>query len=118
MTKRTAPAVALLAILALSGCAPSVSDEDIEERFAIELAGAIDIGKASDYAEVAEGIGEMMRDGGCGSEIARSGFESEPALVYAWDMTCLMYFEDDMSQTQKDRALASLNEKVLEDIDG
>jgi len=112
--------VALLAV-ALAGCASGPSLEDVSERFVIEYAGAA--GLTDDAARMIlpnlDEIAQSAIDGKCGDEEYRDSLVdvNDYELVYAWDSTCLMYFEDDMSTAQTERAKKSIVDEATRRIE-
>lgn len=91
----------LLTIGLLTGCAatgPSV--DDVAERFRIELEAADSSFARDDHVRASEEVAQLMLDGGC----TTVGQFTEEAYGYAFASTCLMYFEDDMTEAQVDYA--------------
>lgn len=115
-------ALAPLALI-LVGCAPTPSTDEVSERFLIELGGAMG---ADDDALIDKHFGDIARDTAadmieedmCGSAAYRTAFEDEGGLeahLYAFEQTCLMYFEDDMSPAQIEHAKQLLIERATTD---
>ena len=94
----------------LSGCSSTPDRAEVAERYAIEMAGAFGGGSTKDdWIELGEGIADSALKGMCGEDTFRStAFEGNPSALAAWDNTCLMYFEGDMSSAQIERAKQSL----------
>nr|WP_278101887.1 hypothetical protein [Microbacterium proteolyticum] len=104
---------ALVTVALLAGCSAAPSHEEVTERFSIELAAGP--GEPSDWAELAAGLAEDAFAGRCGTETYRSQLK-EPSLTYAWDATCSMYFEGDMSSEQLSRARENVARTASENV--
>jgi hypothetical protein len=115
------PIAAAAVLLLLAGCSAGPSHDAVAERFRIELEGATDgLIKQDDPATIklASGLADDALDGQCGQPGYWSGLEEQPSLVYAWGVTCDMYFSDEMSQTQRDYVRGLLLERVADDVTG
>lgn len=111
---RSAPSVAVVlgTALLLAGCSSAPSRDDVAERYAIEMSGSIG-GEVSDWIDVGDSMADSALKGMCGNDAFRStAFVGQPSALYAWDATCLMYFERDMTASQVDRAKASVVDHV------
>lgn len=110
--KRTLVAVAAVSLLVLTGCSAGPSRDDVEERFEIELQGQF--GETADVTEMTDLLTGYALDGDCSSDELRDGFGPGGMLV-AWEATCLMYFEGDMSDDQIASAKQTVADAALED---
>jgi hypothetical protein len=90
----------------LAGCGSQPAHDEVAERFRIEL--KTEIGTGTPEA-LANRMAADALSGECSSEAYRR--QLQPELAHAWDIGCLSYFEDQMTQQQIDRAKAeSLND--------
>src|SRR5687768_4224469 len=90
-------------VVLLTGCDSHPSHDEVAERFNIELDAETG---CKTPAALANGMAEDALGGECSSEAYRS--QLQPELAYAWDVGCLMYFENQMTQDQIDRAKAEI----------
>lgn len=96
-----------------TACAPNDPPRaEVSERFAIELASGI--GEPADWTALADQLADDALDGRCGEDAYLVGLGDEPYLVRAWATTCLMYFEHDMSDEQREAARATVAAGLLE----
>lgn len=101
--------IAALPLLAVTACSAGPTRAEVAERYAIEW-DAVYPG-SSELPQAQQIIDDAVDDafkGRCGEDAYRA--QLEPVGEFAlrpWDATCLMYFEDDMTQAQVDRAMAS-----------
>lgn len=112
--KRTAAIAAASLLLVLTGCTVTPDRVEVADRFLVELTDSDDMRDA--MAELADGIAGDMLDGNCGSSAYEAGLSSEgtdPALFYAWRSTCLMYFEDDLTEQQVEETKAMQVERAI-----
>lgn len=108
---------AAAAVLLLAGCTSAPPRAEVVERFAIELEGASDGLLAQDdprTLELAEQLTDDALSGGCGT--SWTGYAESPDLLYAWAMTCEMYFSGEMSDAQRDQAKQMLLERVADEV--
>lgn len=118
--RMTATLVIVMTAVVLAGCASGPSVDEVSERFVIEYAGAADLTKDSARVMIPDldAIAQAAIDGRCGDEEYRDSLvdANDRELVYAWDSTCLMYFEEDMSATQIARAKQSIVDEAVKGI--
>lgn len=104
------------AMLTLVGCSAGPSHSEVAERFAIELAAGP--GDATDWRDLADSLATDAGKGRCADDVYTSTLANEPALIYAWSATCLMYFEDQMSKAQQERARDEVTRAALAGLGG
>lgn len=122
MTRCTALAPMALVALALTGCSSGPSADEFADRFTIEYesASGLDLSSTDSGEKLALEAAESAIDGMCGELAYRYALEDSGIgddYLYAWDVSCLMYFEGDMSQAQIDRAKAALVERATSGLD-
>lgn len=98
--KRVAGLASIAALLLLSGCSAAPTRDDIADRFLTELTDSQSI--RDGMHDVGLSMADDALDGSCGSEAYEDGLEQngDASLVYAWRVTCLMYFEGDLTAQQ------------------
>lgn len=110
-------ALALLAVMLLAGCTAAPPKADVTERLFIELEASTDgLISPDDPAtvEIVESIADDALEGNCGKDGYWVGLaDGDKSLVYAWASTCAMYFEHDMSESQRERARDLMLEQAL-----
>ena len=104
-----------VAVVALSGCAAGPNRDEVAERFAIEMAAGP--GEQEDWAEFAEGLADDALAGNCAKDGYRAGLGDDPTLIYAWSAGCLMYFEDQMTNAQQERARQDVIDFTIASLD-
>lgn len=119
--KRASIVVAIVAVLTLTGCAPTVSKDEFAKRFLLEYRGQFGLnstGPLSIPAEekLAAGMAADAVDKHlCGDEAYRTGLSLDELQV-PWDISCSMYFEDEMSQAQLDRVKQEMLDEAMDDL--
>lgn len=98
--------ILLPVVLLLAGCSAGPSRDEVLERFSIEIRGAAGADlPASMVEDQAAALTDAALQGECGSDEYRdSMIVPSLYLLLPWDATCSMYFEDDMTAAQVERA--------------
>lgn len=104
----------LTSLVFLVGCAAQPSHHELTERFRLELEAASGIEGIWD--EIAGGVADDALAGNCGSKPYRAGL-SDPTLQYAWDVTCLMYYEDSYTDMEAQAIRDAVAKRAIETID-
>ncbi|MFD8769564.1 hypothetical protein [Microbacterium oxydans] len=98
--------------LGLAGCSAPPAREDVAERFLIELTDSEHL--RAGLRELSLGIADDMLEGNCGEVAYETGLGPDADLVYAWKVTCLSMFEDDLTEAQIDEAKLLVAERASE----
>ncbi|WP_292763734.1 hypothetical protein [Microbacterium sp. UBA3486] len=103
---------ASLALLLLAGCSAAPSRDEVSERFLIEFTD--DDAFRDAMQESADQLAGSALDGYCGDEGFEAGLRTtaDEQIFYAWRTTCLMYFEDDLSQSQVNETKQMIMDRV------
>lgn len=100
-------------VVILAGCDSQPSRDEVATHFKTELTAKTGLEKPE---ELANRMAEDALSGECSSKAYRS--QLQPDLAYVWDVSCLMYFEDQMTHEQIDRAKAEILNDILKDSRG
>lgn len=113
--------LAPLALL-LAGCSSGPAPAEVQQTFLVELRAQLPGDPTLEVTEeyfgdfAAEIAGDMIEDDACGSFNYRTVAMVEDHMRYAYEITCLSYFEDDMSPAQIDAAKQMLLDSATEDV--
>lgn len=105
-------------LLILAGCSePPPSHEEVKSRLIIEYPDDALV-PAEYFDEVFDAMASDALNGLCGSFAYERWFYDAgvDALFYAWRMTCLTYFEDDLTPSQVEDSKDMLFDGVVEDL--
>ena len=105
---------AVLALL-LTGCSAPPSIDEVAERFLIELTDSQTL--RDGLQEFGEQVADDALDGQCGSAAYETGLakNGDDNLVYAWRVTCLTYFEGDLTASQVAETKRMLLDRIADE---
>jgi hypothetical protein len=112
--KRIAGALIALPALVLTGCSGAPPQDEVADRFLIEYTHDAD--SRESFRELATAVAIDSIGGQCGSEAYESTFtRGDENLFYAWRVTCLMYFEDDLTPRQVEETKQMIADRAMEE---